>query len=252
MQFLAEFIDWKGKTFEITGNEARHIAKVLRKKPGDVLRLFDGKGTIVWGQLTEAAEEKVSGKLLDQAPENARSSQKSPFKLHLLQSIPKGERWEWALQKGCEVGIASFIPVISERTVVKISKEDAPKKVDRWQKILESASKQCGMAEVPKISKPLYFAEALQMASQDLRLFCWESELSEPLPKVLQEKISKSAKETQIFLLIGPEGGWSAKEAEEAQKAGWIAVGLGPQVLRAETAPVVAAAMIQAHFLRVE
>lgn len=230
------------------GQEARHIARVLRKKPGDVLRLFDGKGSVFFGEITEAVPERVAGRVLEHPPAKSAAAGHWPWEIHLYQALPKGSKWDWVLEKGTEVGVTRFVPLISERTIVRVPSGEVSRKTARWRKIVQAAAKQCGVARLPIVEEPQSFGEALQQASKKggLLLFAWESELAEPIWTAL----ANQSKPSLVSLFIGPEGGWSLDEAETAKKAGTRPVGLGPQVLRTETAPIAAIAMLNALLSR--
>ena len=254
MQYLVTSHNLKAKTFELQGKEAYHLAVVLRKKTGDVIRLFDGKDTIFWGLIERVFAQEITGRIVDSSPDRYHIP-KLPYEVYLYQSLPKGAKWDWVLEKCTELGVERFIPIMSARTVVKIEAKELPKKMSRWRKILEAASKQCGVLRIPEIEEPKSFAEALKASlslpsplvgegrvrgSLSLGLFAWESELAKPIWETLKN-IKEKPRAVSIF--IGPEGGWTLEEAELAKKAGLIPVGLGPTVLRTETAGIVAIAM---------
>lgn len=250
MQFLASALNKKDKTFAIEGDEAFHIARVLRKKQGDVLRLFDGRGEILWGKIAGLEARRVWGQLLEEPPQEARGQGRYPFELHLYQALPKGQKWDWVLEKGCEVGFDLFVPLMTSRVIARLSPVQLEAKEQRWKRILGAASKQCGRAKVPELKPVLKFEDAVASlrARQDvLTLFAWESELAPSPFKALAHLASPPP---VISIIIGPEGGWSPEEVRLAQDAGFQMISLGPYVLRTETAPLVAASMVAALLVK--
>jgi 16S rRNA (uracil1498-N3)-methyltransferase len=151
----------------------------------------------------------------------------------LLVAVPRGERMDWLVQKTTELGVARIVPVASERSVAR--PEAGSGRHPRWEKIAREAARQCGRADVPRIDEPTELEAAL--AANDLparRLALWEGERGRSLGAAL------------TAILIGPEGGFAADEVARAERASFVAVGLGPRILRVETAAVVAVALIQA------
>jgi len=250
LQYLVTSHNAKAKTFELQGKEAHHLAIVLRKKPGDVIRLFDGKDQVFWGVIERVFSQEITGRIVESSPDRYQIP-KLPYEIYLYQALPKGAKWDWVLEKCTELGVERFIPIVSARTIPKIEAKELPKKMSRWRKVLEAAAKQCGVLRIPEIEEPKSFREVLSMIfpsplggegrvrGSNLFLFAWESELANPIWEVL----NGVPKPQRVSIFIGPEGGWTTEEAELAKKEGLIPVGLGPTVLRAETAGIVAISM---------
>lgn len=248
MQFLLYSYDLKAKTFELRGGEAFHVARVLRKKPGDCLRLFDGKGKRLWGEIIAIGDARVSGRIMDTPPLFTDSYDHLGKAVMVFQALPRAAKWEWVLEKGCELGISHFIPIEASRNVVRLTPDEFGKKKPRWERILEASAKQCNTPRIPKLFEPQSFKEALSFCAKfedTLKIFCWEAQAAPPLWRVFKE-LKEKPKAAAIF--IGPEGGWSPQETQAAQQAGFHLVGLGPFVLRAETAALVAVSMLQALY----
>lgn len=214
----------------ITGEDAAHITKALRMRVGEILTVCDMKGIEYETRITETGEsvfaEVVSSK---------KSENEPPYKCAVYQSLVKGDRFDTVLQKSTELGASDIIPVITSRCTVKLEKSDYARKTERWQKIVNEASKQCGRAAIPTVHLPLSFRDAVEEAKKsDLSLFCYEGDGTKPLSYYInEEKAPKS-----VSVMIGPEGGYSVDEAEYASMSGMKMTGLGKRILRTETAPI--------------
>ena len=206
---------------------ARQVSTVLRMKPGDRVALFDGSGSEWIGELT-AGGKSASVRLIEK-----RDGPSGPRRrVTLCQALLKGERMEWVLQKGTELGVEAFQPVLTERVVAR--KSETP---ERWRRIVIEAAEQCGRTDVPAVHPPVSLDAAL--GGDGAHVFCWEGEGS----ATLWEQIAGGAPE-RLRLHVGPEGGFSDSEAERARERGVAVVSLGPLILRAETAAVAASALL--------
>lgn len=218
----------------IGGEDARHIKTVLRCKTGEQITLCDGKGMDYEGVIKE-----ISEKIIVQIQSQGPSSSEPVTKIILFQGLPKADKMEWILQKGIELGIDKIVPVITERTIVKLDKKEE-KKLERWRKIAESAAKQSGRGKIPDIGAILSFPEAVKQASQmDGAIIPYEKEKEMGIRQFIQQFNGKT-----IAVMIGPEGGFSEKEIEEAGKMGILPITLGKRILRTETAGIVTAAIL--------
>lgn len=212
--------------------ESHHIKNVLRMRRGDEVIICDYAGAEYKGKI-----EELDAKCCVKIFSLLKSVAEPELKLILCQCLLKGDKMEWIIQKCTELGVSRIIPVLSARCVSRPEGKDAVKKIARWQKIAEQASKQCGRAVVPHIEDitPLY-----SLPDSGRRLFAYELEDTVSLASRSFEK------ERELYLLIGPEGGFECAEAEKLQAQGWETVGLGPRILRAETAAIAASAVIMA------
>jgi 16S rRNA (uracil1498-N3)-methyltransferase len=228
----------QGERFVLEKEESRHLAKVLRKKPGDPVTLFDGQGRSYEGRIEKVFLDRVQGRILSQGP-----ASDVPWNLRLFQGFPKGDKFDWLLEKMTELGASEIIPVYTERSVPRIPAERLAGRMKRWKKILLAAAKQSGRMRVPGVSLPLPFAEALGLCGHDaLILLPWEEEVGTSLQKVLRSVSRAPGKE--INVLIGPEGGFSSGEVQLARGKGAVPVSLGPLTLRTETAGLAVAAAL--------
>ena len=216
---------------ELPEAQAHYIGRVLRHAAGDAVQLFDGSGQEFLGELVVVGKKNVRVELR----ESFAGLAESPLRLHLGQGLSRGERMDWAIQKATELGAARITPIVSERCEVRLKDERADKRTAHWRQIAISACEQCGRSVLPQIDAPVSLAEWLQATEADLKLVLHP--VAEPL--------ASHARPGSLAFLIGPEGGLSDAEVEQARAAGFHAARLGPRVLRTETAPVVALSVAQ-------
>jgi 16S rRNA (uracil1498-N3)-methyltransferase len=223
-----------GDTVELTGDAHRYLTRVLRLRAGDAVTLFDGGEREIDARLIEAGTR--SSRL---ALGERRQVPRRRAEITLIQSIPRGEKMDLVVQKATELGAGRIVPVLSARTVAQPSGES---RLRRWRTIAQEAARQCGRTDLPEIDPLRPLAEALGWASsvQATRLIVWERTQYAPLRRALE------GSETKVILLVGPEGGFTDEEANAAQTAGFRPVGLGPLILRSETAALVALTLTQA------
>ena len=222
---------------EVEGDEVKHIRKVLRLRAGDEITVFDGLGKEFEGIIVEEGLSSVVIKI-----RNVYSSKRdSPLEVTLAQSLLKGEKMDYLIQKATELGIKEIIPFLSSRSVPLLERSKRLKRNHRWERIAIEASKQCGRGVVPKIEFLQDYSEMLPKASPNsLRLILWEREGIK-----LKEIFERSKERKKIFFVIGPEGGFSHGEVDEAKRAGFIPVTLGRRILRAETASLCFLSILQ-------
>ncbi len=223
-------------TIELNEEDSRYISQVLRMRPGEEVTVVDADGLELICEISEITKKQVTLNINDRR----ENSSEPPFKVTLFQCVSKGERMDLTVQKCTELGVSSIVPVLSERCVVKMNAKDSKGKIDRWQKIALEASRQSGRGIVPKIEEPMPLEKAYELISDyDLTIFPWEEETGKGLKSALQSFNGK-----KIAIFIGPEGGFSQKEADDAVDRGAIRVTLGPRILRTETAGAAVLAMI--------
>ncbi|AZD32347.1 16S rRNA (uracil(1498)-N(3))-methyltransferase [Pseudomonas chlororaphis] len=216
---------------ELPEAQAHYIGRVLRMAEGDALQLFDGSGNEFRGTLLEVGKKRVVVRL----DESFAGQVESPLQIHLGQGLSRGERMDWAIQKATELGVNEITPIFSERCEVRLKDERADKRLAHWRQVAVSACEQCGRSRVPVIHPPVPLADWIKQTQADLKLVLHP--VAEPLVS--------HAKPATLAFLIGPEGGLSDTEVDQAQDAGFLPARLGPRVLRTETAPVVALAVAQ-------
>ena len=226
-----------GRRHTIGGTAANHIARVLRLEPGAPLAVFDGRG----GEYAARIESLRKDAVVIEVQERSPSSRESSLSLTLAQGVSRGERMDWVVQKATELGVTAIVPVLTERTVVKLDARQSERKLTHWRGIAVAACEQSGRDRIPDIVAPIAVHEFLHgIDPQATRLL-----LS---PTGTQRVNDLKAPERRIIVLIGPEGGLGETEQRAAVGAGFVAVRMGPRVLRTETAAVAALTLLQHQF----
>lgn len=225
----------------ITGDDVHHIVKVMRYSIGDSILVSDGVGRAVKARLTLLEKDQVRAEIVEELTE----VRELPIRVTIGQGLPKGDKLEWIIQKGTEMGAYAFQPFSSERTIVKIDEKKEGKKLDRWQKIAKEAAEQAHRSILPKVLNPTSLKALLDTSqSYTTRIIAYEQETSVGL-KDVSDRLRES---DSLLVLIGPEGGFSQEEVAQAQAAGFVSVQLGPRILRTETASQYVLAALSFHF----
>ncbi|THK41035.1 16S rRNA (uracil(1498)-N(3))-methyltransferase [Methylophaga sp. SB9B] len=211
----------------------RHAVQVLRMKPGAFLTLFDGQGLEYQAQLEQVDKRQATVNLQQQI----NIDNESPLDILLMQGISRGERMDYAIQKAVELGVKRIMPVITERCNVQLSGDRAEKRLNHWQGVVVSACEQSGRSFLPELLPITTLDTALAEVNDDCKLV---------LDPEAVQGFSSVKKASQIALLIGPEGGLSDAEVQQAIDDGFTGISLGPRILRTETASAAALAMVQA------
>ena len=231
--FVPDLQNAAGQLVELPAGEAHHARNVLRVGVGEVVELFDGNGAVAAGTVGDVAKRAVKIEIKD----ISRSARPRPI-VHLAFAVPKGKRLDWLLEKATELGAASLQPVRFERSVSTGELSDAKKQ--RWQGHCIAAAKQCGINFLPQIRPSISFEEVLNSSDKLFSMLGDAGENAIPIAQALA-----NVEESEILLLIGPEGGLTQAELGEGVSAGLVAVRLGSTTLRVETAAIalLAAAM---------
>jgi 16S rRNA (uracil1498-N3)-methyltransferase len=216
----------------LAGDDARKLTVVLRMTAGDPLVVVDSAGAVFDATLD------VSGQYVRAALHALRETPaRASLEITLGQGIPKGQKFDFVVEKATELGVARIVPFASERTVGEGSREG---KLERWRRLAKTAAQQCGRADVPTIEAPTTFAALLaRTGDYDATLVPWELEAGPPLRERLPALLAGAAR---VLVAIGPEGGLSHAEAAAAEAAGAALVSLGRRIFRTETAGLVACA----------
>lgn len=219
----------------------KQLTSVLRAQPGDEITLLDGLGSASTARITALSKGHSVALILDK-----QSVQTEPkCALTLYQGTLKADKFEWVLQKGTELGVTHFVPIISKRSIVRPASKMLSK-YERWRKIVQEAAEQSGRGLLPTLGEPLEFDAMLGVAT-GLKLLPWEEKSQErnvALGNVLHHNMDGTADGHAISLLIGSEGGFEEGEVDAARKQGWQVVSLGPRILRAETAALAAMTIV--------
>ncbi|GAB4178387.1 MAG: 16S rRNA (uracil(1498)-N(3))-methyltransferase [Geothermobacteraceae bacterium] len=207
----------------------KHL-KVLRLSVGDRIELLDGSGQVATARIEILNRQNAQVRI-----ENRRQEKESALPVTLLQGLPKADKFDLILQKGTELGISRFVPVLTRRC----QPDGGRRRLERWQRVAREAARQSGRLRLPELEEPMPLEQALAGEEGDLKLVAWE-QAATPLNQVLADRRPQG-----VVLLIGPEGGFDPDEVARAQRDGYIPVSLGPRILRTETAGFVLAGILQ-------
>jgi 16S rRNA (uracil1498-N3)-methyltransferase len=235
-----------GSIVELPPDTASHLAKVLRARGGDELILFNGDGREFSGAIEAVRGSRVSASVGDGRPVD----RESPLAITLVQCVPRGDRMDFIVQKATELGVARIVPVLSQRSVVRLDKPQAESKALHWRAVAVNACEQCGRNRLPFVgaAQPLlsYLGESAAPARRRL--------VFEPESAPHADSTARSRGDgadiaiVDVEIAIGPEGGFAPDELEAFRVAGFSQVGLGPRILRTETAAIAALVWLQARF----
>lgn len=222
----------------ITGPDVRHMKKVLRLVPGDRILLIDGTGYEYVAEIEDFSKHEAFIRIR----EKNLSKTESHLEIVIAQGFLKEKKMDNLVRHLTELGITRWVPMISERAVARPDPHRMAERIKRWESIAIEALKQCGRAKMPEITNMQTFGDILAgQEDYDSKLIFWENEIH-PLED------SDFRKPKKILLLLGPEGGFTEKEASDAQHAGFTCLSLGPRILRSETAALSACTLVQYLF----
>jgi 16S rRNA (uracil1498-N3)-methyltransferase len=225
---------------ELPEDTVRYLRLVLRLGHGDEILLFDGSGWEYRGVIERIEGREGSARITSRK----RVPLAIPVRITLAQALPKGDKMEFIVQKATELGAARIIPFRSARTIPRRTEERAARRLERWRRIAAEAAEQCGRTDVPEIAETLPFRETLGKAGPGtVKILFWEAETERSIREILKYDAARSSKE--FFLVVGPEGGITGEEAEQARQAGFLTASLGRLVLRVETAALAILAIFQ-------
>lgn len=225
-----------GAEIDLPAQAGEHLARVLRLERGHPLRLFNGDGGEYTGELVSLAKRLVTARVLEPVE---RADRESPLRITLGQGIARGDKMDWILQKATELGVARIVPLITERTEVKLDAERAERRLAHWQAVIASACEQCGRNRLPQLHEPIRLADWAAASANEggLRLAL------DPKGEIAARELSSIHAAT---LAVGPEGGLSEHDLAALKQAGFQGLRLGPRILRTETAGLAALAALQA------
>ncbi len=222
-----------GDTARIEGADARHIAGSLRVAVGETLTLCDGVGGDYTATVTAVEREAVTLTVDTATPSAAEPS----LAVTLYMGLPKGDKMELIIQKAVELGVTTIVPVITARSIARVDGKDAVKKRERYQRIAAEAAGQSGRGIIPTVEVPISWKQALPRLAAENTLLCYEGG-GEPIGQLV------SPADRELSLVIGPEGGFDPTEVAAVTAAGGRVATLGPRILRCETAPLAALAVL--------
>ena len=230
-RFYIEPSSWDPRMLSLDEAESRHASEVLRLREGDLVSVFNGLGHEIHARIARQTKRTTA-----LTAESHYCTEAPAVPLLLAQAIPKGKNMDWVLQKATELGVTGILPLLTERTVVRLSPAEAVDKQEKWQRIVIEACKQCGQNHVPQVQVPQTFESFLAHQPQAaLRVIAALTDEAKPLQDILTTFIGRPG---SALVLIGPEGDFTAMEAAAAIAKGFLPLTLGPIILRSETAAV--------------
>ncbi len=232
-------------TVTISGSDVHHIIRVMRFREGQSIVVSNGQGRDVIAridQLSEADDVITATIERDVEPFEQREL---PVRVSIAQSLPKSDKMDWIIQKGTELGAFQFVPFVSGRTIVRLNDKKEKQRIERWHKIAKEAAEQSHRSILPRIGSVLNWDQLLKIRSRfDLAVIAYENEQA----VTLYEAISDFTAGSSIIMVIGPEGGFSREEVEQAVAAGFQPVSLGKRILRTETAALYGLSCLSYHY----
>ncbi len=228
---------WSEDTATLKGEQAAHLARVLRAQPGQIFDVV-ANGFLHRAEIVTVREDEVVFALHEELETEAA------LPVHLLMAVFKFDHLEWGIEKATELGVARITPVIARRTEKHLALA-AAKRVDRWRRIVREAAQQSRRSDVPVVDEPTALPAALAMTDAEMKVLLAETEQENSLQNQLASAPVRQL--ASVALAIGPEGGWAAEEMQLFAASGWKSVTLGPRILRAETAAIAALAVCGSH-----
>ena len=227
--------EWNADALALSGSEAHHARVVLRLQPGDKAVLFDGRGREITAEITDLSAREVTLRKLHES-----TTPPLRCRITLGQAIPKGKNMDLIVQKAVEIGAAEIVPIISDRTIVRLDDDEAAQKQAKWQTIAIEAAKQSGQNWLPEVKTPRSLSHFFAARPRfDLQLIGSLQSDALHLKKILSEYTTEHAdRPTSVLMLIGPEGDFTPAELNLARSNGCRPITLGPIILRVETAAI--------------
>ncbi len=233
-RFFVENESILGEKIVIGGEDAKHISLSLRARVGERVTVCDGKGTDYECEISDITKSEVELSVLEVVKSVAEPS----LEVILYQALVKSDKFDFIVQKCTELGVSRIVPVLTDRCISKPDEASLLKKISRWNKIAKEAAMQSGRGIIPVVENACTFDEALiRLKASDCGFVCYETTPRVPMEQIYNDSRNGSEPKTAAFL-VGPEGGISDREAEKAAQIGVRLAGLGPRILRTETAPL--------------
>lgn len=231
--------------FLLSGEDRHHIVHVMRMHVDDSIICVNDLGKAAICKIAEITDDFVAAEVVEWMEEDTEL----PISITIASGLPKGEKLEWIIQKGTELGAHQFQPFAAARSIVKWDEKKALKKIDRWQKIAKEAAEQSHRSFCPEVSAPVDFKVMVQKAKAfDYKLVAFEEEGKSGEKSKFSMTLNKMKKGESLLLVFGPEGGLALEEIKLLRENNFELCGLGPRILRTETAPLYALAAISYHF----
>mgnify|MGYP000985840358 CR=1 FL=1 len=242
-RYFADY-DSEHNRFIITGDDCRHIAKVMRMKEKEEILCVDKEQRTARCSIEKISNEEVWANCLQWIEESVEL----PIEVTIVSGLPKGDKLEWIIQKGTELGAARFIPFTAARSVVKWDEKKAEKKVSRWQKIAKEAAEQSHRTVIPKVLNPIPMRTLIEIGDQyDVKLIAYEEQAKQGENSILASALKYVEPGSRLIVVFGPEGGLTESEVRELEENGFQSCGLGARILRTETAPLYLLSAVSYH-----
>ncbi|MBY6035432.1 16S rRNA (uracil(1498)-N(3))-methyltransferase [Fictibacillus nanhaiensis] len=244
-RYFVPSVSWENDRVYLKDEDAKHISKVMRMQAGDNIICCDNKGRTSLCEIIDLGGNMIEARII----EEMETTSEMPVQITIAQGLPKADKLEYIVQKGTELGAKAFFPFAAERSVVKWDDKKAGKKKERLQKIAKEAAEQSHRSMIPEILNPGSFLDLLNYAQQfKIKIVAYEEAAKQAEYSRFSSTLNKIEHGDSILCVIGPEGGISEKEAEQLMHHGFELCGLGPRILRAETAPLYILSAISYHF----
>ncbi|HEX5084907.1 MAG TPA: 16S rRNA (uracil(1498)-N(3))-methyltransferase [Blastocatellia bacterium] len=241
-RFYAPPYSFTETSVRLEADEAHHLTRVLRLDAGARVFVFDGEGAEYECEVARVAKHEVDLNLLRRLDDIVES----PLRLTLAQSLIKGDKFDWVIQKTTELGVTRIVPLVTDHSDVKRAEERAEQRLQRWRRISLEALKQCGRRKLVEIYEPAAFADFCESAAQEACLIF--SERAKREGENLAQASAKFGGVNQLSLCVASEGGWSERELRKAEDCHVTSVSLGSRILRTETAAIAAVTLAQHIF----
>lgn len=237
--------NWNGHNIKIIGDDAHHIIRVMRGEIGEEIICNHPSGSAVVGEIIKIDHQQVTVLIKEKIDETVEM----PVHVTIAQGLPKGDKLEYVLQKGTELGASEFIPFSADRSVVKWDEKKASKKMSRFAKIVKEASEQSHRNRIPEVASVMKINNLIEVTQgYDVKIFAYEEEAKTDTFVSFASILSALKMNQRIIICIGPEGGFSDKEVSLLKENDFKSVRLGPRILRTETASLYALASISYQF----
>ncbi|MBP3038920.1 16S rRNA (uracil(1498)-N(3))-methyltransferase [Bacillaceae bacterium Marseille-Q3522] len=243
-RYFASFLK-EDNVFLILGEDYHHLVRVMRMKTGDSVICVNDEGEAALCQVIALSADKVVAEVVHWLDDSVEL----PVNVTIASGLPKGDKLDWIIQKGTELGAYTFIPFYAARSIAKWDEKKAAKKTERLQKIAKEAAEQAHRSFVPNVKQPISVKELVDLSDHyDFRAVASEEAAKDGETAYFARVLHELTEGHSLLLVFGPEGGLSEKEVDQLKEAGFVACGLGPRILRTETAPLYALSAISYHF----
>lgn len=229
----------------IQGEDVHHITRVMRMGIGDQLICCNPKGKAARCTITEITNESILANVVEWIVDTVEL----PINVIIVSGLPKGDKLEYVIQKGTELGASEFVPFIATRSIVKWDEKKGSKKVERWEKIAKEAAEQSHRTKIPMVQAPLTFKQLLSLGeSYQYKLIAYEEDAKSGEKSNLASTLERMKPGDSLLVVVGPEGGLAEKEIDSLRDAGFVSCSFGPRILRAETAPLYLLSAVSYYF----